>query len=607
MFLTSCAKNLLNKINYFLGKEEHTKSIYTDLLPTSDADKDGHYGKALSFALESDEIKNIALTGPYGSGKSSIIKTFERKNDNYNFLNVSLATFEGESKPDDQLIGKSILQQMIYGASGDNLPYSRFRKILKPKWSKLKVLIMLIGLVSLFVVYKKSDLFLSFDFNNGWPSEFDNNIYTLIIATFLSFISSTYILSTVYKSTFKSQFKKISLTNMEVEKGTLDNESLLNKHLDEIIYFFKETHYDLVVIEDLDRFGLPEIFIKLREINKLINDSFSLKKCWNKKKKVQFLYALKDDMFLHKDRTKFFDFIIPVLPVINTSNSLDQIREILKNTPYEEYFAQAEPKDFLREVSFFLDDLRLIKNIFNEFNVYFSKLNTSSGESRQINKIKLLAMLIYKNNYPNDFEKLHKNEGAFRGIVSSKKELIDQKRKEIDLELTKLKEQLSNALKEEMKNEQELIEVYIGKVISKISNTITSIEVGNKTFEIKEINNLEIIKKIVKSDELIITIFRKNNQYNDLYNTYRSQYNAFDLFNEKEREIEKRISNIKIKSHKHQEEIKEKQKEKEKLTLKTLKEVISNEIIKEKCTEHSITEYQLLQYLIGFNRTHTII
>ena len=49
---------------------------YASLTPTKDADKDEIYCNALKFALENEEIKNIAIAGNYGSGKSSVIKTF---------------------------------------------------------------------------------------------------------------------------------------------------------------------------------------------------------------------------------------------------------------------------------------------------------------------------------------------------------------------------------------------------------------------------------------------------------------------------------------------------------------------------------------------------
>lgn len=78
---------------------------FDDLAPVEDADKDqsyNHYAAALSYALENDRIKNIAITGPYGSGKSSIIKTFEVKNSSkYKFLNISLASFDEQLEASD--------------------------------------------------------------------------------------------------------------------------------------------------------------------------------------------------------------------------------------------------------------------------------------------------------------------------------------------------------------------------------------------------------------------------------------------------------------------------------------------------------------------------
>ncbi|RZL60376.1 MAG: ATP-binding protein, partial [Pedobacter sp.] len=73
---------------------------YRSLSPIGNADV-ASYVEALEWALKNckkEEIYNIALTGPYGSGKSSILKTFKEQNTDkqHVFLEISLATFKEE-------------------------------------------------------------------------------------------------------------------------------------------------------------------------------------------------------------------------------------------------------------------------------------------------------------------------------------------------------------------------------------------------------------------------------------------------------------------------------------------------------------------------------
>ena len=55
----------------------------------------GVYEEAVNFALENNEnINNVAITGVYGAGKSSMLETYENKHPDKKFLHVSLAHFE---------------------------------------------------------------------------------------------------------------------------------------------------------------------------------------------------------------------------------------------------------------------------------------------------------------------------------------------------------------------------------------------------------------------------------------------------------------------------------------------------------------------------------
>ena len=130
------------------------------------------------------------------------------------------------------------------------------------------------------------------------------------------------------------------------------DKSIFNKYLDEILYFFEVNNYNIVIFEDLDRFKNPEIFVKLRELNFLINNYEKVDR------KVVFIYAIKDDVFLSKERTKFFYFIIPVILYLNSTNSYEILRKyVLKvSTSIDE--------DYINDIAPYIDDMRLMNLIF---------------------------------------------------------------------------------------------------------------------------------------------------------------------------------------------------------------------------------------------------
>lgn len=82
--------------------ESVTYSEYRDLTPIDSIENGDEYIEALGWAFQNKKVKNIALTGPYGAGKSSIIETFLRQNDEDKSalnkikptaLKISMATF----------------------------------------------------------------------------------------------------------------------------------------------------------------------------------------------------------------------------------------------------------------------------------------------------------------------------------------------------------------------------------------------------------------------------------------------------------------------------------------------------------------------------------
>jgi hypothetical protein len=434
-------------LDLWLNRHENPNPEAFDDLSPIDNTKSETYDKALEWALKNVRIKNIAVTGPYGSGKSSILKTFEKKHPGYYYLNISLASFtdeEGNKLPDDvdeknRLIELSIIQQMFYRVKNRKIPDSRFNRIRNLSFWR-------IALFSLFSLAFVIALLIFFDpvflKRISWWDGFSKQhgdwlIYAAILLALPAiFKVQAYILRLLNTS----KFNKINLTKGEVEFDNKSETSVLNMHLDEILYFFEVTNYNVVVFEDLDRFNDPEIFTKLRELNILINKSLQIGR------HIVFIYAIKDDMFRDKTRTKFFDFIIPVIPVINWSNSY----EIMMGKFGQKDLKLTVSEKFISAITLYIDDMRALKNIFNEFMLYKENL-----KDIEPNQDKLLAIIVYKNIFPNEFADLHENRGiiyeAFQQKPAFVKTAIENKQltiKENKERINQFKETLAESVLE---------------------------------------------------------------------------------------------------------------------------------------------------------------
>lgn len=475
--ITSIARWLaysLNRIVSWLESKDRSadmQSQFVDLAPTDEADKAGVYSEAILFATNNAKVSNIALTGPYGSGKSSIIQSFLKRYQR-SALHISLAAFvpetgSGNEEVNRQEIERSILQQMLYGADANKLPLSRFKRIQSPGvWSIFKSLYIMLGVLAIWYVFPQRE-----DIINGTffvPLALSNwlNLGSFVLAA--SFLWAA--LHLFYIASFGLSLKSISLKDIEIRPSHDDQTSILNRHLDEIVYFFQSTSYDLVIIEDLDRFNNTDIFVTLREINSLVNENAGVKRT------IRFLYALRDDMFINTDRTKFFEFIIPVIPIINTSNSIDMVLEQGRRLELDGRL----DRQFLREVSRYLNDLRLIQNIFNEYAIYVANLEVDGENLLDANK--LLAILIYKNVYPRDFEKLHRGAGTLAKILNRQDELIGHGETKYRAEITELEERLEDAERQVPSDLKELRQIYAMALIEKLPANVTSVSHDQRTW-----------------------------------------------------------------------------------------------------------------------------
>lgn len=562
----------LEKIYNKYVNREFEKTNYHSLTPTSEVDNIEHYSKAFNWALQNkNTIKNIAVTGPYGSGKSSIIRTFQARNTNndYHFLNISLATFKEEKNSkkrgnDDvlRLIELSILQQIFYHEADKNIPDSRLKKIKNYKKRHLWILTFgfVLFLISILILFS--------------PDFITKNLFledkiSTVLNLWVHYISFAIVIMGVSILTFKSiriikgiTLKKLNFKNAEIEISDDVGKSILNSHIDEILYFFEVTEYNIVVIEDLDRFEQTEIFTKLREINLLINNSKKIIK------NVVFIYAVRDDMFRDNDRTKFFDFIIPIIPVINSSNSNEILLKIIK---YNNYKISV---DLIDGISLFIDDMRLLYNIMNEYYLYSKNLN------KKLNQSKLLSMIVYKNIYPIDFSSLSNYKGVLYGIISDKQIYIQSEIEKLDQKIPSIKEEIEKLEIIKIKDLRELRVIYISKIIEKINSVGISFKgfwINNQGYNSSEASEENIFEYLLTGSlEVIQNIHNHKRTCNIDFDTIENEVDPNISYKEREELVKEwnnnKVENLKLKI----EEIEEK---KERIKKYKLKDLLSSKQI----------------------------
>ncbi|MBW4359365.1 YobI family P-loop NTPase [Flavobacterium taihuense] len=475
--LTTCLRKL-NGTHKFDNKQG-----LQDFAPKRLRGNQDKYSESLKYSIDNPNIKNVALSGAYGSGKSSIIKTFEYKYPQYKCLNISLATFD-ENVHNDKEIEFCILKQLFYKVEQNKIPESRFKRIENHKYIGWKAFAFLLWITSLvhYLEIKSLNKLIEI-FNVDFYSKPATIVYFLYLIGGVAFL-----LYKVMGFVLNFKLTKLSFQSAEIENGDTKKSKDFENEIDEILYFFERNNIDVVFLEDLDRFGNSNIFIKLREINFLINNYEPIKK----DRKVTFVYAVQDDTFKKDERTKFFDFIIPVIPVINYSNSGT---ELLNKIDIK---ADKIEKSFIDEVSLYLTDKRTLISIVNEYKIYKKIIG------KDLDNRKLLAMMIYKNIEPTDFDSLNKQKGyvycAFTKSYDLIKDIInafDKQRDALQIELEKI-----NA--ENLENVKELRNLYILEFYKKVSPTqqIHSFYINNSSCSADKVTTDSNFEEFSKSTNI---------------------------------------------------------------------------------------------------------
>lgn len=455
----------------------------------------------LKKAIDNDRMLNIAVAGNYGVGKSSIINTAEEELNRgclpkHRFIRITLASLltqsnkpgneqeervldstslekigsesktkqgkleerEGEkhgqdslsspselSRVTDRQIEYSILQQILYHDRPQKTPKSRIKRIHKTQLLKpyLIASVCIIVFLSLLLLLKPLWLSSFIDLEHISDHLLTTLTWGPVIALILIFI----LVCRYVSRHFSLSVARIGYKDIEMK--VKEEMSIFNTFMDEIVYFFESTKYDVVVFEDLDRFENRDvIFYKLRELNTILNNSLSIKR------RINFVYAVLDDLFDSTERVKFFDYIITVIPVINSLNSYEKLKDYIQPQELFERLGQTE----LTNLCDYLQDMRLLLNIVNEFNQFVPLI-----DSNVLSVKVLFGLIVYKNYVPSDFSLMYNKSGVAAEAI----ERADENRmhiiKDYDNEIERHRKAMDSARDEYEKQVIALRKLYLDK------------------------------------------------------------------------------------------------------------------------------------------------
>ena len=348
----------------------------------------------------------------------SILSDVQRSYPKYKCLNLSLAAFAEELEDNSKTITTtveteeslvevgsvqmeqleySLVQQFFYHVKASRIPDSRFGRIHRWNWSIKAIWSfgILVVAFALFFLTKYDTLVVLFPFLNSWDKDILG--YLCVGIVLMGIFTLAYRIVSLFH---KMSGGHVKFMDYEVDMQKDIKISVFNRYLDELVYLFQTTGYQIVVLEDLDRFKNISIYTKLRELNLLLNQSDDIGR------RIVFVYALRDDIFhSSQERTKFFDYIIPVLPHTSVANSASQFVKEFGRIVGNEQDDLALHKSFLNDVAPFIGDLRTIKAIVSDFKITSKRLNP------ELKKDNLLAIIIYKNLCPKDFELIYEGKG----------------------------------------------------------------------------------------------------------------------------------------------------------------------------------------------------
>lgn len=429
------------------------------------------YKDYLDKAFDNPKIRNLALSGSLGSGKSSIIRSYDRVRNKgeKHFLYVSLMSFSNqnnETNTDNQKqLEYSLLKQIMSYCTEKELPEGSVSGI-PEKFNHLRLcatsLSVLFFLVYTQIFHEQFGMIASSIAENKLLGFLITNFHSSVhfgIYLVIGLVLSYYAYRILCRCLPFFQLSKFTLkaNNAEAEVFIGKEPTSLDVYMFELAYALEqlgEKYNHTVIFEDLEHLDSTialDIMEKLRELNVLTNNHIQsnnknricraqwwdhnilsriksidkyryffyetnpqefkrhyprLFKYYDKMSTltpIRFVYAIDERTVPAEYRTKFYDCIIPVVPVSHPLNCREKFNKMLDEFDFD---SEAQTK-LCEALSDAFADYRTLLTLQNEFQVLYSLCQTNNEKEYADdphNKVTLFAITAYKVLLPEWFE-----------------------------------------------------------------------------------------------------------------------------------------------------------------------------------------------------------
>lgn len=420
------------------------------------------------FDKNNRTVRNVAVVGDLGSGKSSLLRTYSRESKG-DFMFISLVALEScvpykeetkdiklpdettdktghttsvegdqkkqqpfeekteifRAKPaeDRETVQKrlecSILRQVLSYCTREDLRYSALKAIPEaPKPRKITggALLQLVCLAGLCFGLLFEDRFGAALRVVGFTADMRVIFHALGLGILFLFLFE------LGHHLWKERKLPLRLEKLTLKSGAAEAEitpdsqqHCLDLYKFEMVHILEQIagrHGNTVIFEDMERFA-PEICVetmtKLWELNQLLNTH--LQTLDGEAAPVRFVYMIGDKVLSAENRVKYFDVVLPVLPSLNNGNFIAVFREKLKEMGVDVFFKPM--RELIELLNPYLTDHRMMLSALNEFSLLRELYEVHSDDMYdEIEIAGLLAFAVCKTRYPEYCE------GILAGTVS---------------------------------------------------------------------------------------------------------------------------------------------------------------------------------------------